>query len=142
MRKIILIILLLFSLVSFSQRQPPQNGMSTYTYSNLKLTKAQKIRIKDSLYVCTYKLEHEGYDPIILAKRAELNFFLKRYSKAVNDYSVLINNNANNLGEWYYRRGLNKMLKNKNLEISACEDFKKAEEFRYVTNYKNYPFCK
>ena len=126
-------------MISYGQGRPLQNGIMTH--SSVQLTKAQKKKIKDSLKVYTFKLEHEGYNPIVLEKRAEIYFLLKKNNKAVTDLTVLINNNANNLGEIYYKRALNKLLSNNNLERSACEDFKKAQELQYIPDYKHYLFC-
>ncbi len=83
-------------------------------------------------------------DFLIYVRRGRIEYLLKKYDSAVDDYTRAIQIKPD-VGEWYFFRGLCKALQKPDDYVhDACFDFGKAREFGYdlsgtgVENYCEY----
>ncbi len=118
MKKYIFILVILFSVNIFSQKNAGEYFLEAYYLQNLK-------NYKEAIFNYTKAIEILPNYYSAYIERAECKFYLKDYRGAILDYTKAIEINPNDAESYYSRGGCKFILNDKN---GACLDWSKVGE--------------
>lgn len=91
----------------------------------------EKEAYEDGVIQYTKALQKDINNSEIYKKRAGAYFALKKFDKAILDFTSAIDKNPEYLSDMYFMRGLTKSVLEKEDTKGACEDFQKAKQLGY-----------
>ena len=87
----------------------------------------QIVICRSMIDVANEKLKSEPENEKLYQQRAMAFFVLKEYNNAINDFSKLIEMKTEKKSEYYFYRGLSKLMSQTEYQTSACDDIKNAK---------------